>query len=95
MSFGDARGNHVDIGNVTMGAANRMTFSDEGILGLSFAQAGDPTPVFELAVQRGVFTQPIFSVFLSDCDGECENAGLIRLVKYCFLAKFMHNKQLI
>lgn len=52
---------------------------DEGILGLSFAQKGDPTPIFELAVQRGVFSQPTFSVYLADCDGdECENGGIIK-----------------
>lgn len=27
MSFGDATGNHLDVGNVTLGAASRMTFS--------------------------------------------------------------------
>lgn len=61
MSFGDSTsgsGGSVSVGNVTLGSATRMTFSDEGILGLSFAQKGDPTPIFELAVQRGVFTQP-------------------------------------
>jgi hypothetical protein len=48
-------------------------------LGLSFAQKGDPTPIFELAVQRGVFSQPVFSVYLADCDtDECENGGIIK-----------------
>lgn len=78
MSFGDATGNHVSVGNIIMGAAEKMTFSDVGILGLSFAQKGDPTPIFELAVQRGVFSQPVFSVYLADCDGDCENGGLIK-----------------
>ncbi|KAI6176056.1 Peptidase A1 domain-containing protein [Aphelenchoides bicaudatus] len=79
MSFGDANGNHVSVGKVTLGAASQMTFSDEGILGLSFSQRGDPTPIFELAVQRGVFSQPVFSVYLADCDSdECENGGIIK-----------------
>ncbi|KAI6239623.1 Eukaryotic aspartyl protease [Aphelenchoides fujianensis] len=78
MSFGDAKGEHVSVGNVTLGAASRATFSDEGILGLSFAQSGDPTPIFQLAVQRGVFQQPIFSVYLADCDGDCDDGGLIK-----------------
>ncbi|KAI6181333.1 Eukaryotic aspartyl protease [Aphelenchoides besseyi] len=77
MSFGDSNGN-VTVGNVTIGAATRMSFSDTGILGLSFAQPSDPTPVFQLAVERGVFKEPIFSVFLADCDEDCEDGGLIK-----------------
>ncbi|KAI6206316.1 hypothetical protein M3Y94_00896000 [Aphelenchoides besseyi] len=79
MSFGNAKGSHVSIGNVTLGAASTMRYSDQGILGLSFAQRGDPTPIFELAVQRGIFENPIFTVFLANCNGNCENGGVIKL----------------
>ncbi|KAI6239822.1 hypothetical protein M3Y99_00534000 [Aphelenchoides fujianensis] len=61
---------------VQFGAANRMSFSDIGILGLSFPSAGHPTPVFLRGVAEGVFSEPIFTAYFADCDSEvCEEGG--------------------
>ncbi|CAD5220784.1 unnamed protein product [Bursaphelenchus okinawaensis] len=78
LSFGDATtSSYIAVGNVTLGAAQQMTFSDQGILGLSFAAQNDPTPVFQLAAQRNVFDEPEFTVYLMKCSHNCDEAGLI------------------
>ncbi|CAD5220786.1 unnamed protein product [Bursaphelenchus okinawaensis] len=78
LSFGDASNSSiVSIGNVTLGAAQHMTFSDQGILGLSFPVQNDFTPVFITAAKRKVFDKPIFTVFLKKCKDDCDDGGLI------------------
>ncbi|KAI6204895.1 Aspartic protease [Aphelenchoides besseyi] len=75
-AFGDPRGKQLKLKRpVTFGAATRMTFSDEGILGLSFQQKGSPTPIFQQAVQEKLMDKPIFTTWMRKCDGSCQRGG--------------------
>lgn len=56
-----------------------MTYSDEGILGLSLQQHGSSPPVFQQAVKEGLMDHPIFTVYMRKCDGSCADGGLITL----------------
>lgn len=51
------------------GAARKMTFSDQGILGLPSSQteSGRGHSVFHLAVKDGLMDEPIFTAFLRRC----------------------------
>ncbi|CAD5231131.1 unnamed protein product [Bursaphelenchus okinawaensis] len=78
MAFGDPNGEQLKMPEkVQIGAASQMTFSDEGILGLSFPAPDSPTPIFQKAVELGVMTEPVFTTFLKLCPGGCENGGVI------------------
>ncbi|KAI6240649.1 Peptidase A1 domain-containing protein [Aphelenchoides fujianensis] len=94
-AFGDPRGPQLKLRRpVTFGAADRMTFSDEGILGLSFPQKGSPTPVFQQAVQEGLMDAPIFTAWFRKCNGDCANGGLISLgsqdLRHCVPVRRSH-----
>ncbi|KAI6198144.1 hypothetical protein M3Y94_01310200 [Aphelenchoides besseyi] len=68
---------------VTFGVGQDMSFSDTGILGLSFPNGNHPTPIFILGVREGVFNEPIFTAFFADCDSEvCEQGGQITFGGY-------------
>jgi hypothetical protein len=56
-----------------------MTFSDEGILGLSLPHPGSPLPVFIQAVREGLMDAPVFTTYMRKCDGSCRDGGLITL----------------
>ncbi|CAD5233640.1 unnamed protein product [Bursaphelenchus xylophilus] len=63
---------------VTFGAGSRATFADDGILGLSFSESKrGATNIFEQAVKEGLMDKPIFTVFMWECFGDCEDGGLI------------------
>ncbi|KAI6173025.1 Aspartic protease [Aphelenchoides besseyi] len=82
-AFGDPRGKQLKLKRpVTFGAATRMSFSDEGILGLSFQQKGSPTPIFQQAVQEKLMDKPIFTTWMRKCDGSCQHGGLITFGGY-------------
>ncbi|KAI6195398.1 CRE-ASP-5 protein [Aphelenchoides besseyi] len=68
---------------VTFGVGQDMSFSDTGILGLSFSNGDHPTPIFILGVRDGIFNEPIFTAFFADCDSEvCEQGGQITFGGY-------------
>lgn len=56
-----------------------MTFSDQGILGLSFPAEGSPDTVFQRAYKMGNFPKPIFTTFLKLCPMGCEEGGILTL----------------
>ncbi|CAD5233652.1 unnamed protein product [Bursaphelenchus xylophilus] len=78
LSFGDPSGDQLKLPEkVQIGAATQMTFSDEGILGLSFPAANSPKPVFQRAVELGIMTDPVFTTYLRLCPTGCEDGGVI------------------
>jgi hypothetical protein len=64
---------------IVFGAGQRMSFGDDGILGLSFKRADEiGTSIFQEAVKEGLMDKPIFTTFLSKCNSaHCTNGGLI------------------
>lgn len=56
-----------------------MSFGDDGVLGLSFKRESEfGSSIFHEAVQEGLMDRPIFTTYLSKCQGtNCADGGLI------------------
>lgn len=78
--FGHPEGEQLHLpAPVVFGAGERMTFSDEGILGLSLPRDNNEpgTNIFAEAVRRGLLDAPFFTVHLRRCGGNCARGGLV------------------
>ncbi|CAD5233643.1 unnamed protein product [Bursaphelenchus xylophilus] len=62
---------------VKFGAGEEMHFTDDGILGLAFPRDREATNIFEQAVKEGIVDEPVFTVYMKKCNGDCEDGGLI------------------
>ncbi|CAD5233650.1 unnamed protein product [Bursaphelenchus xylophilus] len=66
-----------------LGPITRDFLRDEGILGLSFPDAGKKgTNIFDEAVKQGLMDKPIFTVYKKKCNGNCEDGGVITFGDY-------------
>ncbi|KAI6179915.1 Eukaryotic aspartyl protease [Aphelenchoides besseyi] len=84
-AFGDPRGKQLKLKRkIVFGAGDRMSFGDDGILGLSFSRPGElGTSIFQQAVKDGLMDNPIFTTYLSKCgNDQCKNGGLITFGDY-------------
>ncbi|CAD5229867.1 unnamed protein product [Bursaphelenchus okinawaensis] len=79
-AFGDPSGQQLKLKEkVLFGSGTRLTFSDEGILGLAYPLRGqEENSVFYQAFKEGLMDSPVFTTYMKKCNAQvCNDGGVI------------------